>query len=56
MQGLSDSRRGKHTGMLRKALWSGLFAGIAAGTGLIGQKLASSLWRLTTGDPPPEKR
>jgi hypothetical protein len=43
-------------GMLRKVLWSGLYAGIAAGTSLAARQLISRAWRLATGEAPPAKR
>ena len=42
--------------MLRKALWSGLYAGIGAAATLASRKTASSIWRLATGEEPPQKR
>jgi hypothetical protein len=39
--------------MLRKILWSGLYAGIAGLTTMASQKVASAAWRLATGDHPP---
>jgi hypothetical protein len=42
--------------MLRKLLWSGLYAGLAAGTALAARQAASAIWRLTTHEPPPSKR
>jgi hypothetical protein len=42
--------------MLRKVLWSGLYAGIAAATAMSSQRLAATVWRLATGDYPPEKK
>ena len=42
--------------MLRKLLWSGLYAGLAAGSAMAARKAASGIWRLATGEPPPAKR
>jgi hypothetical protein len=42
--------------MLRKALWSGLYAGVAAVTTLAAQRIAHTAWRLATGDHPPGER
>jgi hypothetical protein len=42
--------------MLRKVLWSGLYAGVAAGFAIASRRLAAGVWRLTTGEPPPAKR
>lgn len=42
--------------MLRKLLWSGLYAGIAAGAAIVARTLASKIWRAVTGEEPPAKR
>jgi hypothetical protein len=42
--------------MLRKLLWSGLYAGLAAGSAMAARKAASGIWRLATGESPPAKR
>jgi hypothetical protein len=42
--------------MLRKLLWSGLYAGLAAGSALAARQAASRIWHLATGEPPPTKR
>ncbi len=42
--------------MLRKLLWSGLYAGLAAGAAVITRFIAARIWRLATGEDPPEKR
>jgi hypothetical protein len=42
--------------MLRKILWSGLYAGLSAATALAAQRVAITAWRLATGDHPPESR
>jgi len=42
--------------MLRKLLWSTLYAGLAAGSALAARRAASGIWRLATGEPPPTKR
>jgi len=54
-QGLSDPKGRQATDMLRKLLWSGLYAGLAAGTALVARQAASGLWRIATGEPPPDK-
>jgi hypothetical protein len=41
--------------MLRKLLWSGLYAGLAAGSAMAARKAASGIWRLATGESPPAK-
>jgi hypothetical protein len=52
----SEGRRGKELKMLRKLLWSTLYAGLAAGSALAARQAASGIWRLATGEPPPTKR
>jgi hypothetical protein len=42
--------------MLRKALWTGLYAGISAVSTMAARRAASKLWRVTTGEEPPTKR
>jgi hypothetical protein len=42
--------------MLRKLLWSGLYAGLAAGAAMASRTIASKIWRVTTGEEPPAKR
>ena len=42
--------------MLRKLLWTGLYAGIAAGATFVARTLASRIWRVATGEEPPQKK
>jgi hypothetical protein len=42
--------------MLRKLLWTGLYASFAAAATLAARKAASSVWRVATGEEPPAKR
>lgn len=42
--------------MLRKLLWTGLYAGIAAAATLAARRVASRVWRLATGEEPPTKK
>jgi hypothetical protein len=42
--------------MLRKLLWSGLYAGVAAGFAVAARQAASTIWRAATGEAPPTKR
>jgi hypothetical protein len=42
--------------MLRKVLWSGLYAGLGAAATMGARRIATSIWRLTTGEEPPAKR
>jgi uncharacterized protein DUF4235 len=42
--------------MLRKLLWSGLYAGLAAGGAVVARVVATRIWRLATGEDPPDKQ
>jgi len=42
--------------MLRKALWTGLYAGLGAGATMAARRLASGIWRVATGEEPPTKK
>jgi hypothetical protein len=42
--------------VLRKLLWTGLYAGIAAGATMAARMLASRIWRVATGEEPPVKK
>jgi hypothetical protein len=42
--------------MLRKTMWTGLYAGLAAVSTLLTRRLASKIWRVATGEAPPTKR
>ena len=42
--------------MLRKILWSSLYAGLGAAATVGARRVASSVWRLATGEEPPAKR
>jgi hypothetical protein len=42
--------------MLRKLLWTGLYAGFGAAATIVARKAASSVYRLATGEEPPVKR
>lgn len=42
--------------MLRKLLWSGLYAGIGAVATMGARRAASSIWRVATGEEPPAKK
>jgi hypothetical protein len=37
-------------------MWSGLYAGLAAGATMGARRLASKIWRVTTGEAPPAKK
>jgi hypothetical protein len=42
--------------LLRKLMWSGLYAGLAAGAAMAARRVASKIWRVTTGEAPPAKK
>ena len=41
--------------MLRKLLWSSLYAGMAAAAALAARRAATGIWKLTTGEEPPSR-
>jgi hypothetical protein len=42
--------------MLRKALWTGLYAGLGAAASMAARRTASQVWRTVTGEEPPTKK
>jgi hypothetical protein len=42
--------------MLRKMMWTGLYAGLGAASAMASRRLASKIWRMTTGEEPPVRR
>jgi hypothetical protein len=42
--------------MLRKALWTGLYAGTGAAATMAARRTASGIWRRLTGEEPPTKK
>jgi hypothetical protein len=42
--------------MLRKALWTGLYAAFGALATVAARRLSSRVWRLLTGEEPPTKK
>lgn len=42
--------------MLRRVLWTGLYAGLGAAATMGARRLASRVYRLLTGETPPAKR
>jgi hypothetical protein len=42
--------------MLRKLLWTSLYAGLGAGATMAARRAASSIWRIATGEEPPAKK
>jgi hypothetical protein len=42
--------------MLRKVLWSGLYAGLGAAATMVARRTASGIWRVATGEDPPTRK
>jgi hypothetical protein len=42
--------------MLRKILWSAIFAAFGAAATFAARQTASTIWRLATGEEPPQKK
>jgi hypothetical protein len=42
--------------MLRKLLWTGLYAGLGAAATMGARRTATSIWRLATGEEPPARK
>jgi hypothetical protein len=51
--GAPHTMRGKLT---RKLAWTALYSGLAAGATMAARRVASGLWRKTTGEEPPAKK
>lgn len=51
--GAPESKRGRLT---RKLAWTALSASAAAAASLAARRLASGVWRKTTGEEPPAKK
>lgn len=41
--------------LLRRLMWKGLYAGIAAGATIVARKAAARIWQKTTGERPPDE-
>ena len=39
--------------MLRRLLWTALYAGLGAAATVVARRAASQIWRITTGAEPP---
>jgi hypothetical protein len=42
--------------MLRRVMWTGLYAVLGAGATLAARRAASKIWRIATGEEPPTKK
>jgi hypothetical protein len=41
--------------MLRKLMWTGLYAAIGAAATLVARRVATKIWGIATGETPPTK-
>jgi hypothetical protein len=48
--------RGTLRAMLRRLIWTGLYASLAAAATLAARKTASKIWRVATGEEPPVRK
>jgi hypothetical protein len=42
--------------VLRRLLWTGLYAAVAAAAAMLARRVATVIWRVATGEQPPAKR
>jgi hypothetical protein len=42
--------------MLRKFMWTGLYAALGAAATMASRRAASRIWRVATGEEPPTKK
>jgi Protein of unknown function (DUF4235) len=42
--------------MLRKVMWTGLYAGLGAAATMVARRAATGIWRIATGEEPPVKK
>jgi hypothetical protein len=55
-QGLTRAGRGNELIVIRKLLWTGLYAGLGAAATIGARVVASRIWRIATGEQPPVKK
>jgi hypothetical protein len=55
-QGLARAGRGNQLIVIRKLLWTGLYAGLGAAATIGARAVASRVWRVATGEEPPVKK
>jgi hypothetical protein len=53
---LSRALDGNRSIMLRKGLWSAIYAVFGAAATMVARRAASGIWRLATHEEPPTKR
>ena len=56
MQGLASRRVGNETAMLRKVLWTVLYASLGAAATMASRRVASRVYRIVTGEEPPARK
>lgn len=54
--GLTRAGAGTKQTVLRKLLWTGLYAGLGAAATIAARTVASRIWRVATGEQPPAKK
>lgn len=42
--------------VLRRLVWTGLYAAVGAGATIVARRAAARIWRLATGEEPPTKK
>jgi hypothetical protein len=42
--------------MLRKLLWTGLYAALGAAATIVARRTAAGIWKVATGEEPPSKK
>jgi hypothetical protein len=42
--------------LLRRIMWTGLYAALGAGATIAARRAASRIWRVATGEDPPTKK
>jgi hypothetical protein len=53
LSGLPDGNREP---VLRKVLWSGIYAAFGAAATMVARRAASGIWRVATHEEPPTRR
>ncbi len=56
MQGLASRRVGNETAVLRKVIWTALYASLGAVATMTARRLASRVYRIVTGEEPPTRK
>ena len=42
--------------ILRRLLWTGLYAAVTAAAAVVARRVAAKVWRVATGETPPVKK